>query len=534
MIVWLVCCVTSLVSAQRQNSDQVAASADAGQPVIRVQSKLAVVRAMVEDKKVWRNGPGLRGERCALAAEQKVYRLPATEPYIPTDCEELFIRGLTAKDFHLLVDGVEQRIQSVSSESDGVRVRDNLGVHNEYSQTPTGKWSTRDRDNSSPRYIQGDYGLQARNRYDLSFVPGSSRSTGCHKIEVKVDRQNSIVAARDEYCDSESPSDILNGSTFGNQLEQYLTSGRPGRIPLSLQAAAFDTDKGGQARIALEFPVDSLHRQWRQDWTLDATIAVLGMVYRRDGSLATRFSDFACCTPYSTAFVFGTRGLTVNGFTGLIKQSGSSSGLVSMYLSSVEHGILPTRYETSLNVPPGEYDLRIVLSDGESFGRAEKHVKIESHDREGLSLSSIILCNRYRDAHVAGVETSVANFVPQYVPMVSKGIHLAPAGDSDFKTGEPLIPYFEIYRREADGTSTTQIQVHLRIIDANNGRTVKDFPAVDAGPYVQPGRTIIPIAREVPVAELPRGEYRLEVQASDSAGRNTPWRASNFTITGNK
>jgi hypothetical protein len=438
---------------------------------------------------------------------------------------------LTAKDFHIFVDGVEQRIQSVTSESKELRVRDNLGVHSEFSQTPVGKWSTTD--GRIPHYFLADYGFLARNRYDLSFAPNTSDPGGCHQIRVKVDRRNSIVAASDEYCASESPSDILNGSALGKRLEGDLASGQPGKIPLSLQAAVLDSDKGkGRVRIALEFPLDSLHWRWRQDWTLDATIGLLGMIYRPDGTLVSRFSDFGCCTPYSTGFVFGMRGTTVNGFTDLGKQFGIPSDLlVSMTENNVEKGTLPTRYETQLDLPPGEYDLRIILSDGERFGRAEAHLNIETYDGKGLALSSVILCKRFRDAHVAAVEASAANFAPQYVPMVSDGIQVTPAGRTDFKNGELLIPYFEIYTPQAAREPTIRIQVHLRIVDARNGETVKDSPAVDAAPYMQPGSMTIPIAREVPIAALPAGQYRIEVQASDSAGRSTPWHAANFTIT---
>ena len=486
---------------------------------------------MVANKKVWRNGPTEAGQRCALSTKETLFRLPATEPYLPTECEGVFIRGLTAKNFHVLVDGVEQRIQSVTSESEGLRVRDNQGLHNEFSQTPAAKWSTTD--GRIPHYFQADYGLLARNRYDLSFVPWESDSTGCHEIKVKVDRRNSIVATRDEYCASESPSDILNGSAFGELLERDLTSRQPGEIPLSLQAVVFDSDKGkGRVRIALEFPLDSLHWRWRQDWTLDATIGVLGMIYRRDGTLASRFSDFTGYRPYLAGAEIGMRGMTVNDFADLGKQFGMPSNIVSMALNGIERGTLPTGYETHLNLPPGEYDLRIVLSDGEKFGHAEAHLNIEKYDENGLALSSVMLCKRFRDAHVAAVESAAANFAPQYVPMVSNGIQVTPAGDVDFKTGEPLIPYFEIYAPRVASEPTIVIQAHLRIVAAKDGAIVKDFPSVDAAPYAQPGSATIPVAREVPIAALPKGSYRLEVQVSDSAGRSTPWRAANFTIIG--
>jgi hypothetical protein len=62
------------------------------------------------------------------------------------------------------------------------------------------------------------------------------------------------------------------------------------------------------------------------------------------------------------------------------------------------------------------------------------------------------------------------------------------------------------------------------------GQITKDFEPVDAAPYIQPGSRVIRIARVMAAGQLPKGVYRMEVQASDSAGRSTPWRTANFTV----
>jgi hypothetical protein len=131
---------------------------------------------------------------------------------------------------------------------------------------------------------------------------------------------------------------------------------------------------------------------------------------------------------------------------------------------------------------------------------------------------------------VAAVERAAANFAPQYVPLVSKGIEFTPAGDTRFKKGEPLIPYFEVYEPLLAVGTDTKVQAHIRILDAKTGAVVKDFPFVDAAPYEKPASTTIPIAREISTSAVPRGKYRLEVQATDSAGRTTALRTAEFTI----
>jgi hypothetical protein len=132
--------------------------------------------------------------------------------------------------------------------------------------------------------------------------------------------------------------------------------------------------------------------------------------------------------------------------------------------------------------------------------------------------------------HVAAVEAAAANLAPQYVPLVSKGVRFTPAGDTDFKKGEPLIVYFQVYEPLLAAHPHPKVEAHVRILDAKTGKVVKTFHVVNAASYEQPGSTTISIARKIPFGQLPKGAYRLEVQATDSAGESTPWRTANFTV----
>ena len=35
---------------------------------------------------------------------------------------------------------------------------------------------------------------------------------------------------------------------------------------------------------------------------------------------------------------------------------------------------------------------------------------------------------------------------------------------------------------------------------------------------------------DIDISKLPKGSYRLDVQANDSTGKTTPWRSVNFTV----
>lgn len=533
--VWLLCGFVQFALGQNQSSNRVLPHSSTGVAAIRVDSKLVVVRTTVLDKKHLDKGMTQSEKRCAVSDIESFFKLAPTEPYLPKDCEALDVRDLTAADFHLFVDGREQKIQAIATEGEFTLVRDNVGFHSEFSETPSAIWATKDRQSDQLHFTPGSSPLRV---YDIAFVPYDSDPAACHNIAVKVNRQHSVVRARTEYCTSESPFDTLSGTKLGNLMEQHLKREENGGIDLSLQTGAFFTDRHkARVQVVLEFSPSALHSQWERDWSLHATIGLLGTLYRDDGELALRFSDLGCCSPTSTSGINvsfqGARKLNFDSLSHLDAELGLPYNPVSTYLSRVANVFLPARYETQLELAPGQYDLHVVLSDGEKFGYARAHLNIDSHDQKDLALSSVMLCKRFRDAHVAAVETAAANIAPRFVPLVSKGIRVTPAGDTNFEGTEPLIPYFEIYTPQAAGEPTPRIQAHLRIVAAKDGAIVKDFPPVDAAPYAQPGSATIPIAREVPIATLHEGQYRLEVQASDSGGRSTPWRAANFTTTRN-
>jgi len=86
------------------------------------------------------------------------------------------------------------------------------------------------------------------------------------------------------------------------------------------------------------------------------------MVYKKDGDLAARFSD---------------------------RESYKDE-------SYEDEMLIPTRYETQLELPRGEYDLRTVLSDGTDFGVAQVPLSVNSYDEKQLALSEIAICGRVR------------------------------------------------------------------------------------------------------------------------------------------
>jgi hypothetical protein len=410
----------------------------------------------------------------------------------------MVIHGLGAKDFHVLEDGVEQKIDSVRYELDPLFTpRDNLGEHIEWSRTPQAKWST------IAQKIPWEPAPLVH-FYRVGYVPTRPESGKCRKVKVTVDQPHTAVYANDHYCYLSNPAtDPLRGTTFGIQMEKTLDSHKRSWIPLSVQASFFYTsNQMARVDIVLGFPWSQLNYGFYRG-ALQASIGVLGAAYNKDRTIATRFSDFACCAS-------GTRW----------EASPRNAA-----------GNLPSHYETQIDLPAGaEYELRVVLSDGTNFSRAEIPLVIDGNDGKRFSISSVVLCDRYRDAKVAAEEAAAVNLAPQYVPLVSQGQQFTPASQTRFKSGERVMAYFEVYQPVSRERPRTDVKAHVRIVDARTGEKKFEFYPVDAKSYERPDSRVLAFAGDLSIAQLPKGEYRVEAQASDPTGHSTAVRSANFTV----
>jgi len=236
-------------------------------------------------------------------------------------------------------------------------------------------------------------------------------------------------------------------------------------------------------------------------------VAVLGIVLKKDESLPVRFSDFV---KYNS---------TVEDSDGL----------------HWDH--IWTRYETQLSLPSGEYNIRVVLSDGTNFGRAEIPLTVDDYNRNELAMSGVSLCKQVSDAydysprHAPRLPGSWTTKLPgSYVPLISNDIEFKPTADTRFKKDDSLYTYFEVHEPLLATEPSTTVDFRVRIVDVKTGEVRSDSTPVSATPYMKAGSPVIPIGRRTNISNLPKGSYRLDVQATDSAGKTTPWRSVNFTV----
>ena len=171
----------------------------AAQQAIRVETKQVLVPVIVIDKK--------RYDHFLMNVDSLYHAvLPGEADAIAS---ALLVHGLTIGDFHVLDDGKEQPVHSVTEEQTLFwDVRDNMGYHTEYMGPGGGKWST-------TQWPPGQFGdIDPPQYYVVAYSLPESPAGSCHQIEVIVNRPNAKVRVRPEYCNNaHSPWDVLSRLT---------------------------------------------------------------------------------------------------------------------------------------------------------------------------------------------------------------------------------------------------------------------------------------------------------------------------------
>ena len=427
---------------------------------------------------------------------------------------DMAVRDLTAEHFHVLEDGQELKVERVTSEPqvDPPLVRDNLGEYMEFVGFGGGKWVIPIPWNpADPSTVSNIY--PELPGYLIAYEPPASPNGACHQITVKVDRPDTLVYSRSEYCNTiHAAGDPLKGTKLGHKMASTLSSRKKGQIDVRSAAfAPLGNKSAAGVQIFVEFPLKPLVSRigFAGCPIPTQTVSVFGKVYSSNGTLAAQFSDIAS---------WHADDLSVGPYS---ETTGYDWAVCSFYE--------PNLYETRLPLAPGQYKMQLVFSDGLDFGRTEIPLTVDSNDRKHLAISGIAVARRFREVPAGshGVTTPLPG---NYVPLVSNGVEITPTADTRFRKDEPFHFYFEVYEPQQPESQGGTFLAHLRIVDAKTGSVAKELQPVDAASYGMPGEPVVPIGGGIDISNLPNGSYRLEVQATDSAGNSTPWRATEFTI----
>ena len=450
--------------------------------------------------------------------------------------------GLTPKDFQVLDNGVEQRVNYLQ-EADFPAVW-GLTTTWRLSATSSGVWGF-------PHLPMYGYPYAHSTAYLIGYVPLPLQPGECRTIQIVVP-DHYVQVNRKQYC-------ALNGSKAPEETEldarmlHFASTTSLGKIHVAVGAFAFWsstvlslTGQTPTAGAASQLPATAFtfvvnvhdskapatvqiatqillpNEMWKSPCPKNAAIHLLGTVLRINGEIERQFTDLYRCGAED-----------------------ADDPLAPRFAKIAVGYMIPSLYDTQIDLRPGEYKVRVLVTDGKDFGRAYATLRVEPLNAQGLTVSDVLLDSILRDASL--IVRDAAQITPDPLipaPLVSKMVMPGPVAEAPalvqevqflpfpyalIVRGNPLSVYFEIYKPAPDA-SDAAIHYRVRITDLETDATVMNTEPTSAADYVIPGSSVVPIGLKLDTNNLRPGLYRLEVQASDSAGHKSEWKQASFVI----
>lgn len=327
--------------------------------------------------------------------------------------------------------------------------------------------------------------------YALTFTPPESKEGSCHTLRVKVDRPGVTVRARNGYCTAKA-QDLLAGTVMGKDLENRAAQTQPGNMTASV-ALPFFYSAANVARVhlAAEIMPGELKIE-RVKSKLHAEINLLGIAATADNEPRARFSD-------NLKFDF------------------DNDSEVAAWKTK------PIHYEKEFRIAPGQYRFTLAFGQaGESdatFGKVEMPLNIESWNGSQLAVSGLALS---RETHPGG-DLGLSLLAGDQTPLVAGGEQVVPSGSGRFAKSGTGVFYIEIY--DPDPGSVT---LRVRALDPKTDEAKWDSGNTKPPPPAAGAKSIAAMAN-LPLDKLTPGTWRLEVTASDAAGK-TASRSVDFEV----
>ncbi len=336
--------------------------------------------------------------------------------------------------------------------------------------------------------------------YLLGYTPPEAEEGTCHTLKVKVDRGGTITRARTGYCNAR-PRDLLAGNAIEKELETRAAASQAGSTAATVQAPFFYTSPDvARVDVAMEILPDNIKFD-KQKGKFKATVNVLGIAYRPDGTVGARFSD-------------------------AVNLSFENKKEMEAFKER------PMHYENQFDIAAGKYDLKVAFSAGsESFGKVEAPLNIEAYDSNQFAVSGLALSKGAIKTADMGANLDAA-LIEDRKPLIVQGMQVIPAGSSLFKSSDKPIMYFEVYEPlllTADAKKPPAVAIQMRVLDRKTGAQKKDTGLARIEVPAETGNPVIPVGVRIPIESLAPGAYRLEVAAVDQAGKSFK-RTADFEI----
>jgi VWFA-related protein len=333
--------------------------------------------------------------------------------------------------------------------------------------------------------------------YILGYTPPRPVHDGSyHRIQVKVERAAVNIRARNGYYDVMGP-DMLVGKPEEKTLEAQVASPQPGDIPVSLTAPYFYVAPGvARVNLALSIPGSAVDFE-KQKNTFHSQVNVLGIAYGPDGSVGARFSD-------------------------TVKLDKEKKEVKEFVKSSFD-------YQTSFNISPGKYTLKLVLSaGGQKFGKYEMPLVVDPFSGKEFALGGPALSNNMVPLTQLNVNMDEA-LLEERPPLVFKGMQVVPSANNRFAKSEQTFFYVEVYDPLLK-TEAPRLGILFNIVNRKTNQPAMSSNTVLIDEYVHRGNPLVQLSLPLPIDQLQAGDYRFEIRGRDSSGNASPLRSADFSI----
>jgi hypothetical protein len=341
-------------------------------------------------------------------------------------------------------------------------------------------------------------GREQNEFYILGYVPEKTGEGSCHTLKVKMNRGGMNVRSRSGYCNTKS-TNVLEGTPVEKQLEARATGNQAGTMQGLLQVPYFYTSPN-VARVNLSMEIPSNTVQFSKDkGKYHASLNVLGIAYKPDGSVGARFSD------------------TVN---------------LDLEKDEVkEFTKQPYFYQNQFDAGSGSYKLTVVVSSsGDAFGKYESPLQIDAYDGKEFSLGGVALTNSMQ--RLSDIPTGLDSvLLEDRTPLVVKGMQMNPSASNRFKKTDNVAAYTEVYEPLLTSTNPPQVMAGFAIVDRASGKPVFSTGAIRLDDFIQKGSPMVPVGLNIKVKDMAPGGYRLVMMAVDGAGHHAKNRTVDFDLT---
>jgi hypothetical protein len=340
--------------------------------------------------------------------------------------------------------------------------------------------------------------------YLLGYAPTDSKDGACHTLKVKVERGGTNVRSRSGFCNV-APADPLVGKPMEKTLEAHAAAasgtaaanGASGAAPAvsagAIQAPYFYTAANeAQVHVAMEIPSSDVHFD-KVKGKYHADVNVLGIAYKPDGSVASRFSD---------ELTFDLEKSEMEAFQKT-----------------------PMHYENQFAIVPGTYRLSVAVGGGaDKFGTYQTPLVIDPYDGKKLTVSSLFLSKQMQPTTDDGGVIE-ADLLADKTPFIVHHIQLTPAGEDRFKKTDKVALYAQVYAPQITGDNPPTVRVSFIVTDPKTGKNITGATKLDTSSFLQKGSPTIPIALRLPVDAMAPGTYTLQFQAAVDGGEHSQIRS---------